>query len=310
MERQEDHLIQATTADSTIRLIAAVTTDLVAECCRRHGTSPTASAALGRTLTGALLLGSTFKDLEHVTLRFECRGPVGGIVAESNAHGTVRGYVRNPLADAPPVAKDANGPKGQNTKLDVRGIVGPGMFHVIREAAQELGFAKEPYLGSVPIVSGEIAEDLAHYLATSEQINSAVALGVYLDAEQMGVSAAGGYLIQVMPGVAEDTLAALEEHLQRAPHVTECIRRGASAEEMLLEAIGEFELKVLDRRPVALRCKCSRERAIGIVTALGQEEVADMLDKDGGAILTCHFCAEVYDLDEAVLRQILNPPVM
>jgi molecular chaperone Hsp33 len=301
VERQEDHLIQATTADSTIRLIAAVTTNLVAESCRRHGTSPTATAALGRALTGALLLGSTFKDLEHVTLRFECRGPIGGIVAESNARGTVRGYVRNPLADAPPT------PGG---KLDVRGIVGPGMFHVIREAGQELGFAKEPYLGSVPIVSGEIAEDLAHYLATSEQINSAVALGVYLDAEQMPVSAAGGYLIQVMPGVAEETLAALEAHLQRAPHVTDCIRRGASAEEMLLEAIGEFELKVLDRRPVALRCKCSRERAIGIVTALGQEEVADMLDKDGGAVLTCHFCAEVYDLDEAVLRQILNPPVM
>lgn len=301
MERQEDHLIQATTADSTIRLIAAVTTNLVADCCRRHGTSPTASAALGRVLTGALLLGSTFKDLEYVTLRFECRGPIGGIVAESNAHGTVRGYARNPLADAPPT------PKG---KLDVRGIVGHGMFHVIREAGEEIGFAKEPYLGSVPIVSGEIAEDLAHYLATSEQINSAVALGVYVDAEQLGVSAAGGYLIQVMPGASDETIAALEAQLQRAPHVTDRIRQGASAEEMLLEAIGEFELNILDRRPVSFRCKCSHERAISIVTALGQDEIADMLDKDGGAVLTCHFCAEVYHLDEEVLRGILNSPVM
>lgn len=303
MERQEDHLIQATAADSTIRLIGAVTTGLVAEGCRRHRPSPTAAAAFGRALTGALLFGSSFKDLEYITLRFDCRGPIGGIVAEANAHGAVRGYIRNPLADAEPLLPG---------KLNVGAIVGRGMLHVIREAGHEIGLAREPYFGSVPIVSGEIAEDLAHYLATSEQINSAVGLGVYVDSDGAAgqvVTAAGGYLIQVMPGIEEETLARLEAQLARAPHVTDRIRDGASAEEMLLEAIGDFELTVLNRRPVVFRCSCSYERAINIVTALGEAEVADMLEKDRGAELTCHFCSEVYQLDEAALEAILRPPV-
>lgn len=300
MERQEDHLIQATAADSTIRLIAAVTTGVVAEGCRRHGTSPTSSAALGRALTGALLFGSTFKDLEYVTLRFDCRGPIGQIVAEANAHGTVRGYVRNPLAEAESLTPG---------KLNVAGVVGRGLLQVIREAGQEIGLAKEPYTGAVPLVSGEIAEDLAHYLATSEQINSAVGLGVYIDSDGESVAAAGGYLIQVMPGIEEENLVRLETMLSRAPHITDRVRQGASAEEMLLEAIGDFELTVLSRRSIAFKCTCSYERAIGIVTALGEEEVADMLAKDRGAELTCHFCREVYQLDEAALEGILRPPV-
>ena len=294
----EDHIVQATAADATIRLIGAVTTRLVAEGCRRHQTSPTASAALGRALTGALLFGSTFKDLEYVTLRFDCRGPIGGIIAEANAHGTVRGYVRNPLAEAEPLVSG---------KLNVSGIVGRGTLHVIREAGHEIGLAREPYFGTVPIVSGEIAEDLAHYLASSEQINSAVGLGVYLDPDGECVTAAGGYLIQVMPGIEEETLARLEASLSHAPHVTERIRRGASAEELLLEAMGDFELTVLNRRQVAFSCTCSYERAVNIVTALGEVEVADMLEKDRGAELTCHFCGEVYRLDEAALLSILSP---
>jgi molecular chaperone Hsp33 len=296
----EDHIVVATTAESTIRLIGAVTTNLVAEGCRRHQTSLTASAALGRALTGALLFGNTFKDLEYVTLRFDCRGPIGGIIAEANAHGTVRGYVRNPLAEAEPLVPG---------KLNVSGIVGRGILHVIREAGHEIGLAKEPYIGAVPIVSGEIAEDLAHYLASSEQINSAVGLGVYIDPDGERVTAAGGYLIQVMPGIEEGTLARLEATLAQAPHVTERIRRGASAEELLLEAIGDFELTVLNRRPVAFSCTCSYERAINIVTALGTDEVADMLEKDHGARLTCHFCGESYELDAAALQAILSPQV-
>lgn len=294
----EDHLIQATAADSTVRILAAVTTNLTAEACRRHQTSPTASAALGRALTGALLIGSTFKDLEYVTLRFDCRGSIGGIVAEASARGTVRGYVRYPLADAPP--------KGPG-KLDVAAIVGKGMLHVIREAGYEIGLAKEPYFGSVPLVSGEIADDLTHYLATSEQINSAVALGVFIDGDGERVTAAGGYMIQAMPGIEEETVAQLEERISRAPHVTERIRQGASAEEMILEALGDMEFTLLDRRPVSFQCKCSHERAINIVTALGEAEVADMLEKDRGAVLTCHFCGEVYSLDEETLRSILTP---
>lgn len=296
----EDHIVQATAADATIRLIGAVTTSLVAEGCRRHQTSLTASAALGRALTGALLFGSTFKDLEYVTLRFDCRGPIGGIIVEANAHGAVRGYVRNPLAEADPVLPG---------KLNVSGIVGRGTLHVIREAGHEIGLAKEPYIGAVPLVSGEIAEDLAHYLASSEQINSAVGLGVYIDPDGQRVAAAGGYLIQVMPGIEDETLTRLESALAQAPHVTERIRRGASAEELLLEAIGDLELTVLSRRTVSFSCTCSYERAVNIVTALGRDEVADMLEKDRGAELTCHFCGEVYQLDAEALTTILEPKV-
>jgi molecular chaperone Hsp33 len=294
-----DHLIQATAADATIRLIAAVTTNLVNEACLRHGTAPTASAALGRTLTGALLLGRTFKDLEYVTVRFDCKGPIGGIVAEASAQSTVRGYVKNPLADAP------LNPLG---KLDVSGIVGQGMLHVIREAGFEIGLMKEPYYGSVPIVSGEIAEDLTNYLAVSEQIDSAVSLGVFVESEQEQVAASGGYLIQVMPGAEEHTIAAIEKSVSTTPHVTEMIRKGAGAREILQVALGEVPFDVLETHPVEFRCKCSYDRALIIVAALGREEVEDMLAKDRGAELTCHFCNAVYYLDETALKELLEPP--
>ena len=299
MQVHEDHIIQAAAADATIRLIAAVTTNLVNEACRRHRTAPTASAALGRTLTGALLLGRTFKDLEYITLRFDCQGPIGGIVAEASAHATVRGYVRNPAAHLPP---------NELGKLNVRGIVGTGMLHVIREAGFEIGLMKEPYYGSVPIVSGEIAEDITHYLAVSEQINSSVSLGVFVESEMESVSAAGGYLIQVMPGCEDSTIAAIERAVSKAPQVTEMIRGQADAREILRIALGGIELDVLETQRVDFRCKCSYDRAVNIVTALGEEEVKDMLEKDNGAELTCHFCNEVYYLNESALEQILEPP--
>jgi molecular chaperone Hsp33 len=298
-QEHEDHLLHAMAANATIRLLAAVTTDLVNEACGRHRTAPTASAALGRTLTGALLLGRTFKDLERLTLRFVCDGPIGGITAEASAFGTVRGYVRNPEADLPPT------PRG---KLDVGGLLGQGMLHVIREAGVEIGLSKEPYYSSAPIVSGEVAEDLAHYLATSEQINSALALGVFVEPEQGRVTAAGGYLIQVMPGIEEATLAALEKTLSKAPPVTEVIRQGADARTLLQAALGELDFEVLEQSTVEFRCTCSYERAVQIVSCLERQEVEEMLTEDKGAELTCHFCNAVYYLDETALEQILEPP--
>ncbi|HEY9433478.1 MAG TPA: Hsp33 family molecular chaperone HslO [Blastocatellia bacterium] len=299
LEHKEDHLILATNADAMIRLIAAVTTDLVAEACDRHRTAPTASAALGRTLSGALLLGSAFKDLEYITLRFDCDGPVGGIVTEAGAGGSVRGYVKNPAAHLPPNSVG---------KLDVRGIVGGGMLHVIREAGFEIGLMKEPYYGSTPIVSGEIAEDIAHYLAVSEQINSVVSLGVFVESERERVTAAGGYMIQALPGAEENAIAAIEKAVADAPSVTEAIRGGADAAEMLRLALRGLPFDTLESRPVEFRCKCSYERVVRIVTALGREEVEDMIEKDKGAELTCHFCNSVYYLDEDALRGILEPP--
>jgi len=299
LDYREDHLIQATAADASVRLIAALTTNLVAEACDRHKTAPTASAALGRTLTGALLLGAAYKDLEYITLRFDCDGPVGGIVAEASARGAARGYVRNPAAHLPPNALG---------KLDVKGIVGGGMLHVIREAGFEIGLMKEPYYGSTPIVSGEISEDIANYLAISEQINSAVSLGVFVESERERVTAAGGYVIQALPLAEESAIAAIERSMSTAPSVTEAIRSGADAVEMLRLALGGLPFHTLETRPVEFRCKCSYDRVLNIVTALGREEVEDMLEKDKGAELTCHFCNSVYYLDEDALRGILEPP--
>jgi molecular chaperone Hsp33 len=298
MQYQEDHLIQATAADATLRLLAAVTTHLVDEAAQRHKATPTVAAALGRTLTGGLLLGRTLKDLERLTIRFQCEGDIGGITVDATAHGTVRGYVRNPLADAP---LNAQG------KLNVKQIVGNGMLHVIREAGVEIGLNKEPYYGSVPITAGEIAEDLAHYLLVSEQIPSALSLGVFVGGEQERVIAAGGYLIQVMPGAEENLLAQIEKNIAQAPHVTEMIRQGADAEGLLQQALGDVPFETLSRTAVEFRCNCSYARAIHILSCLDRAEVEDMLEKDRGAEMTCHFCSEVYSISEAALQEILHP---
>lgn len=299
-----DHLVQGTAANNTIRLIAAVTTDLVEEASRRHQTSPTASAALGRLLTGALLLGRTFKDLELITLQLRGDGSLGGATAEASPQGTVRGFVMNPEADLPP---------NELGKFDVKGLTkgtGEGLLQVTREAGFEIGLRKEPYTGSVPLVSGEIAEDIAYYLQASEQINSAVALGVFYELEQAQITAAGGLLIQAMPDADPNILVMIEDTVSRMPHLTELIRRGATAEDILQEALGIIPFDVLERIPVEFRCRCSYERAISLVSALGEAEVKDMLEKDNGAELTCGFCNEVYSLDETALRQILAPPTI
>ncbi len=299
-----DHLIQGTAANHTIRVLAAVTTDLVDEACRRHQTSPTASAALGRLLTGALLLGRTCKDLELLTLQIRGDGTLGSATAEASPHGTVRGYVRNPDADLPP---------NELGKFDVGGLVkgnGNALLNVTREAGYEIGLRKEPYTGSVQMVSGEIAEDIAHYLQVSEQINSAVALGVFYEYEQAQVTAAGGLLVQAMPDANPNILVMIEDTISRMPHLTALIRQGADAEQILQEALGLVEFAVLEKIPVEFRCRCSYERAVNLVAALGADEVQDMLEKDKGADLTCGFCNEVYSLDEAALFQILAPPTL
>jgi molecular chaperone Hsp33 len=297
-----DHLIHALAANATVRALAAVTTGLTDEACRRHQAAPTAAAALGRALTGTLLLGRTFKDLERITLQFHCKGPVGGITVEAGSQGTVRGYLKNPTADVPPKA---------NGKLDVSALLGKGMLHVIREAAYEIGFTKEPYFGTVPITSGEIAEDIAYYLSVSEQINSAISLGVFVEGDEMRpcrVVASGGFLLQLMPGADEETIAALEKSVAKAPHATEMIRQGADAQQILQIALGDVPFEVLEERPVEFRCTCSYQRAIGLIAALDRAEIEDMLMQDKGAELICHFCNEAYWLDEIALEKILAPP--
>ena len=284
-------------ADGTVRLISAVTTDTVAEAIRRHQTSPTASAALGRMLTGAALMGASLKELDRLTLRIDADGPIGGIIAEVNNAGEVRGYVRNPEAELPPKA---------DGKFDVAGIVGKGMFYVIRESGFDLGLHREPYIGSVPIVSGEIAEDLAFYLAKSEQIPSAVLLGVLLQKTEPFVTASGGVMIQMMPGVNDHVVTMIEDTVAHAPHLTSVIKEGATAEDLLRLVLGVIDFEIVGDQDVTFKCTCSPERAVSMVAALGMDEVAAMLAEDKGAVMTCGFCNETYRLSESDLQDILD----
>ena len=292
-----DTLIHGTAAGGTIRVLSAVTTGIAAEAIRRHQPSPTASAALGRMLTGTLLLASTLKDFDRLTVRIECDGPLGGVTAEANVHGEVRGYMRNPEADAPP---------RHDGKFNVGGIVGNGTFFVIREAGFDIGFHRDPYVGSVPIATGEIAEDFAYYLAKSEQIPSAVLLGVLLQNSEPYVTASGGLLVQMMPGANQHHITMIEDTISRAPHVTNLIREGAGPEDLVKMALGEIDYEVLENRPVKFSCNCSMERAKTMVAALGRTEVESMLAEDNGAVMSCGFCSEIYQLNDDDLRQILD----
>jgi molecular chaperone Hsp33 len=280
--------------------MAAVTTGLVAEAVRRHETSPTAAATLGRTLTGTLLLGSSLKELDRLTVQIIGDGPIGGITAEANALGQVRGYVRHPEADVP---------LNETGKLDVRAIVGQGMFYVTRESGYDIGLYREPYRGSVPLVSGEIAEDFAYYLTKSEQIPSAVMLGVLMrahDEQKTFVAAAGGLMIQIMPGADEKTIAAIEASVSRAPQTTAMINAGASPVEMLRTALGEIDLEILEEKPVSFACSCSYERAVSLISSIDRAELESMLREDKGAMMNCHFCNETYTLNESQLEGILS----
>jgi molecular chaperone Hsp33 len=294
-----DALVHGTAADGAVRCMAALTTNLVAEAARRHQTSPTVTAALGRTLTGTLLLGASLKELDRLTVQIISDGPIGGITTEANAQGEVRGYARNPQANVP-----LNG----TGKFDVRAVVGEGMFYVTRESGYDIGLHREPYRGSVPIVSGEIAEDFAYYLMKSEQLPSAVMLGVLMRARDEAdafVAAAGGLMIQIMPGADEKTVAAIEASISRAPQTTTMIRAGARPVELLSAALGDIEFEVLGEKPVGFACPCSYERAISLISSIDRAELESMLREDKGAIMNCHFCNENYRLDESQLEGIL-----
>ncbi len=292
-----EKLINGIAAGGTVRFMAAITTEIAREAVRRHQTSPTVSAALGRVLTGTLLLGASLKDFDRLTVKIECGGAVKGITAETNMHGTVRGYVKNPHPELPPKS---------NGKFDVSGVIGEGTFYVIRESGYEIGLHREPYVGSVPLVSGEIAEDFAYYLAKSEQIPSAVLLGVLLQNQEPFVAASGGVMIQMMPGANEHIITMIEDTIKHAPHVTTVIKNGAAAEDLVRLALGEIDFEILEEREVEFKCNCSFDRAVSLISSLGQIEVAAMLEEDKGATMTCGFCNEVYTLDEKDLQKMLD----
>jgi molecular chaperone Hsp33 len=296
-ETQRDILVHGTGADGAVRCMAAVTTNLVAEAARRHDLWPTVAAALGRTLTGTLLLGASLKELDRLTVQIVSDGPIGGITTEVNAHGQVRGYVRNPEADAP---------YNEQGKFDVRGVIGEGMFYVTRESGYDVGLYRDPYRGSVPLVSGEIAEDFAFYLTKSEQIPSAVILGVHLQPAAPYVAASGGLMIQMMPGADEKIIKTIESSVSRMPQATILIREGLSPADLLKTALGEIDFEILDEKPVSFACSCSYERAVSLISSIDRAELESMLREDHGAAMTCHFCNETYRIDQTELENIIR----
>ncbi len=292
-----DKLVHGLAADATVRVMAAVTTDVVREAVRRHQTSPTVSAALGRLLTGTLLLGASLKEFDRLTVKIEGKGEVEGLVAETVSGGKVRGYVRNPHVDLP---------QRSDGSFDVSGIVGDGMIYVIRESGFEIGLHREPYVGSVPLMTGEIAEDIAHYLLRSEQIPSAVMLGVTLRPDEPYVRHAGGVMIQMLPTANPNVAVMIEDTILHAPRVTDAIRDGAMPEDLLKLMLGIIDYEILGETDVRFQCNCSFERAVSLIASLGKAEVRSMLEEDRGATMTCGFCNETYKLSEADLESILN----
>jgi molecular chaperone Hsp33 len=285
-----DYMVRAIDEGGNIRIFVATGTALVNEARRRHDTWPTATAALGRSLLATALLSATLKDPnESITLRIQGDGPVGGITCDADEQGQVRGYAREPHAEADPV----------NGKLNVAGIVGSGYVHLTRQLS-----IQGTYTGTSEIVSGEIAEDLAYYLTKSEQTPSAVALGVRV-APDGSVTGAGGVLLQLLPAATDEQREQLEVNLQALGAVSKAAEMGMKPEEILAAVMAGIPYKLLERRDIHFACRCSRERAGDTLASLGREDLLHLIEQEGGAELNCHFCNEKYHFTEADLRAIL-----
>jgi molecular chaperone Hsp33 len=289
----DNYMVRATAFGGRVRAFAINATDVVGELQRRHGTEPVLTAALGRLATGTLLFGAMLKEEEQlVTVRIQGDGPAGVLLASANGRGEVRAFAANPRPGAEQV---------RNGKLFVAGAVGSsGRIAVTKD----LGM-RQPYIGVVELVSGEIGEDLAHYLATSEQTPSAVGIGVFVNADG-SVEAAGGYIVQLMPGLGDAEITSIENRIRGLPHPTAMLRAGDSPESVLARIFPDSGLEFLDRTRVRFFCPCTRERAERALLLLGSESILDMIGSadHGGAELTCEFCTAVYAVSEAELRRL------
>lgn len=291
----DNYLVRATAFDGRVRALAINSTDAVRELATLQHTSPAATAALGRVATGTLLLGSMLKKESHlVTVQVRGGGPLGTVLASANGRGEVRGLVGNPQPAAPQVV---------NGKLNVSGVVGTtGRFTVIRETG-----TREPYNSTVELVSGEIGRDFAYYFATSEQLPSAVGLGVFVD-RTGAVEAAGGYLIQVLGGLPQDEVEQIENEVQALPHPTTMIRGGETPEDVLARVFGNG-FRVLDRTSVRFHCPCSRDRAERALILLGPEEIDGIREQQaerGHTDVTCEFCGKNYRFTLDQLAALTN----
>ena len=288
-----DQIVRVIAKDAPVKATAISARDTVERARAIHDCWPVAAAALGRLLMAASMMGAAMKEEDaSVTLRVKGGGPLGALTAVSDSQGNVRGYVQNPAVDVPRKAKG---------KLDVGAAVGAdGELTVIRD----LGL-KEPYIGSVRLVGGEIAEDVAAYFVESEQVPTACALGVLIAADQT-VQAAGGYLIQLLPGADEAVVSAVERGVARLGAVSARLDGGMDPLELLREALGGFELEVLETAPIEYRCYCSEERVARALISLGKDELASLVEEQGGAELTCQFCDKVYRFSKDGLKTLLD----
>ncbi|VYS79038.1 33 kDa chaperonin [Blautia glucerasea] len=287
-----DYIIRATAADSQVRAFAAVTKETVETARKDHNTSPVATAALGRLLTAGAMMGVMMKgEKDILTLQVKADGPLNGITVTADSQGRVKGYVGNPEVLLP--AND----KG---KLDVSGAVGNGFLNVIKDMG-----LKEPYSGQVDLQTGEIAEDLTYYFAVSEQVPSAVGLGVLMNKDNT-VREAGGFIVQVMPFAEEKTIAKLEENIQKIQSVTTLLEQGHTPES-LLEAVFEgLDLEIMDKVPTEFYCNCSKERVEKALISIGRKDLNEMIQEGKEIELNCHFCNTNYVFSVEELKEILR----
>lgn len=287
-----DYIIRAVAANRQIRAFAAVTTDTVETARKDHNTSPVATAALGRLLTGGAMMGAMMKgEKDILTLQVKGDGPIQGITVTADSQGNVKGYVGNP---------DVIIPANSKGKLDVSGAVGAGYISVIKDMG-----LKEPYVGQVTLQTGEIAEDLTYYFATSEQVPSAVGLGVLMNKNNT-VRQAGGFIVQLMPFAEEEVISRLEQNVQKINSVTNLLEEGHTPESLLEKVLEGFDVQINEKMDTRFRCNCSKERVAKALISIGRKELNEMIQEGKPIEMNCHFCNTNYNFTVEELKEILR----
>lgn len=285
-----DYIVRATAAESQIRAFAITSKEMVEEARRAHGTSPVITAALGRLLSGAAMMGTMMKgEKDLLTVQIQCSGPAKRLTVTANSKGEVKGF---------PMAADVELPPNAQGKLDVGGALGLGVLSVIKDMG-----LKEPYVGQIALQTGEIAEDLTYYFATSEQIPSAVGLGVLVD-KDLSVRQAGGFIIQLMPFTSDEVVEKLEKKITEIASVTEMLEEGKTPELILEEILGEFGVEMTDRIPTAFRCDCSKEKVRRAVATLSKKDLDDIIGDGESIEVKCQFCNKAYEFTVEELKKM------